>query len=244
MCPRSPVIATLMAAALLSAQGQAAERLGIGRAATRGEIAAWDIDVRPDGLGLPAGEGTIAEGDALWAEKCASCHGDFGEGVGRAPALIGGQGTLAGDRPMRTVGSYWPYVSTLYDYTRRAMPYGDARSLTDNETYALTAYILHLNDLVDVEFVLSRESFGSVALPNAAWICARRPPRRTLLPPPRRALHDRLQGRGEDHLARLGSRFDTGTGRKTGRLEGVIEQWKISRPGFVKPDPRRWRGAV
>ena len=167
MCPRMPVIATLMAAALLSAQGQAAERLGIGRAATRGEIAAWDIDVRPDGLGLPAGEGTIAEGDALWAEKCASCHGDFGEGVGRAPALIGGQGTLAGDRPMRTVGSYWPYVSTLYDYTRRAMPYGDARSLTDNETYALTAYILHLNDLVDADFVLSRESFGSVALPNA-----------------------------------------------------------------------------
>lgn len=167
MSPRTPVIAVLMAAVLLSAPVLSAERSGPGRVAAPDEIAAWDIDIRPDGLGLPAGQGSIAEGDALWTEKCASCHGDFGEGVGRVPALIGGHGTLGGDRPVRTVGSYWPYASTIFDYTRRAMPYGDARSLTDDETYALTAYILYLNDLVDDGFTLSRDSFAAVALPNA-----------------------------------------------------------------------------
>lgn len=141
--------------------------LHLGRPATEEEIAAWDIDVRPDGLGLPEGSGTVLEGEPLYTERCASCHGDFGEAIGRWPVLAGGFDTLTRERPVKTVGSYWPYLSTVYDYIRRAMPFGDARSLTDNEVYALTAYVLYLNDIVtDEEFELSRENFTSIGLPN------------------------------------------------------------------------------
>lgn len=139
----------------------------LGRAATDEEIAAWDIDVRPDGQGLPEGSGTVMDGEPIYAERCASCHGDFGEAIGRWPVLAGGHDTLTNDRPEKTVGSYWPYLSTVYDYIRRAMPFGDARSLSDDEVYALTAYVLYLNDVVtDEEFELSRENFTSIKLPN------------------------------------------------------------------------------
>lgn len=139
----------------------------LGRLATEDEIAAWDIDIRPDGAGLPEGRGTVAQGEPLFSEQCASCHGDFGEAVGRWPVLAGGQGTLTNERPEKTVGSFWPYLSTVYDYIRRAMPFGDARSLSDDEVYALTAYVLYLNDIVtDEDFELSKENFTSVLLPN------------------------------------------------------------------------------
>lgn len=153
-------------AAVESAPG-AGEVLHLGRVATPDEVAAWNIDVRPDGTGLPPGHGTVAEGEALFGERCASCHGDFGEGTGRWPVLAGGQGTLKADRPEKTIGSYWPYLSTVYDYIRRAMPFGDARSLTDDEAYAITAYLLYLNDVVtDQNFELSRDNFTSIHLPN------------------------------------------------------------------------------
>lgn len=139
----------------------------LGRPATPDEIAAWDIDVRPDGAGLPEGSGTVAEGEAIYAERCASCHGDFGEGIDRWPVLAGGQDTLTADRPVKTIGSYWPFLSTVYDYVRRAMPFGDARSLGDDEVYAITAYLLYLNDVItDEEFELSKENFSSIHLPN------------------------------------------------------------------------------
>jgi S-disulfanyl-L-cysteine oxidoreductase SoxD len=139
----------------------------LGRAATPEEIAAWDIDVRPDGTGLPEGRGTVAEGEAVFAEACAVCHGDFGEGRDRWPVLAGGQDTLTDERPQKTIGSYWPYLSTVYDYVRRAMPFGDARSLSDDDVYAITAYLLYLNDVVtDEEFELSKENFTSIRLPN------------------------------------------------------------------------------
>ncbi len=141
---------------------------GIGREATPDEIAAWDIDVRPDGLGLPEGSGNALDGEGIFTEKCAVCHGDFGEGVGRYPALAGGFDTLADDRPVKTVGSYWPYLSTAWDYIHRAMPYGDAQSLEDDEVYAIVSYILYLNDLVDEDFTLTRENFTEITLPNAA----------------------------------------------------------------------------
>lgn len=141
----------------------------IGRVATADEIVAWDIDVRPDGLGLPEGSGSVAMGEAVFEDKCASCHGDFGEGVGRYPALAGGFDTLTDERPVKTVGSYWPYLSTVWDYVHRAMPYGAAQTLSDDEVYAVTAYILYLNDLVDDdEFVLGRDNFAEISLPNAA----------------------------------------------------------------------------
>lgn len=141
--------------------------LKLGRPATPEEVAAWDIDVRPDGLGLPFGRGTVMQGEPIYEEQCASCHGDFGEAIDRWPVLAGGQGTLENDRPEKTVGSYWPYLSTVYDYIRRAMPFGNARSLSNDEVYALTAYVLYLNDVVtDENFELSNENFASIRLPN------------------------------------------------------------------------------
>lgn len=143
--------------------------LGLGRVATDAEIAAWDIDIRPDGAGLPKGSGTVARGMGIYDEQCASCHGDFGEAIGRWPVLAGGQGTLTNERPEKTIGSYWPYLSTVYDYVRRAMPFGNARLLSDDDVYALTAYLLYLNDVVaDEDFELSDENFASVKLPNEA----------------------------------------------------------------------------
>ena len=147
--------------------GNAGKILKLGRAATEKEVRAWDIDIRPDGLGLPEGRGTVAQGQVLYDENCASCHGDFGEAIGRWPVLAGGQGTLTDERPEKTVGSYWPYLSTVYDYIRRAMPFGNARSLSDDDIYALTAYVLYLNDIVDdEEFELSKTNFASIRLPN------------------------------------------------------------------------------
>lgn len=144
-----------------------ANGFGLGRTATPDEVAAWDIDVRPDGEGLPEGSGTVAVGEEIFAERCAACHGDFGEGVDRWPVLAGGQGTLKDERPVKTIGSYWPYLSTVYDYVNRAMPFGESRSLSPDEVYAITAYLLYVNDVVDdEEFELSRENFTSVRLPN------------------------------------------------------------------------------
>jgi cytochrome c len=143
--------------------------LGLGRPALPEEIKAWDIAVRPDGKGLPPGKGTVKQGDEIFQAQCASCHGEFGQGNGRWPVLAGGQGSLKADRPEKTIGSFWPDLSTVYDYIRRAMPYGNAQSLSPDEIYALTAYLLYLNDIVkDEEFELTDKNFTSVKLPNAA----------------------------------------------------------------------------
>jgi cytochrome c len=142
------------------------KRLGIGREAKPEEIAGWNIDVRPDGEGLPAGKGTVKDGEVLFTQRCAGCHGEFGEGVGRWPALAGGAGMLTGDRPVKTIGSYWPYASTIFDYVRRAQPFGDAQSLSNDELYAVVAYLLFLNDIVDQDFELTKESFRGIRMPN------------------------------------------------------------------------------
>lgn len=153
--------------ALTVASPAMAEKLGLGREALPDEIAAWDIDVRPDGLGLPEGSGDVLTGEELYIQQCASCHGDFGEGIGRWPVLAGGRGTLTNERPVKTIGSYWPYLSTVYDYVHRAMPFGAASTLSDDDVYAITAYLLYLNDIVDDDFVLSKENFLEVEMPNA-----------------------------------------------------------------------------
>ncbi len=161
---------TLMLPLLAAAPAAHAEEpaaVGIGRPATPAEIMARDIDVRgPDGAGLPEGRGTVAEGEAVYAERCAACHGEFGEGQGRMPALIGGEGTLATDRPRRTIGSFWPWAPTLFDYIRRAMPFGEAHVLTINEIYALTAFLLEVNGIVEADFVATPESLPKVRMPN------------------------------------------------------------------------------
>jgi len=167
---RERVIGTLLASGLASsllATPALAEKLGLGRAALPEELAAWDHDVRPDGLGLPEGSGDVLTGEELFSEHCAVCHGEFAEGVDNWPKLAGGMGTLDRDDPLKTVGSYWPYLSTTWDYVHRSMPFGNAQSLSDDDVYAIVAYILYSNDLVDDDFVLSKENFTEVELPNA-----------------------------------------------------------------------------
>lgn len=143
-----------------------ADTLGLGRVALPEEIAAWDLDVSPDGTGLPVGSGNVLVGEEVFADKCASCHGDFAEGVDNWPKLAGGAGTLDHEDPLKTVGSYWPYLSTTWDYVNRSMPFGDAQSLSPDEVYAIVAYIIYSNDLVDEDFVLSNETFADFELPN------------------------------------------------------------------------------
>ena len=151
----------------LSGTALAAERpFNLGTLATAEQIAGWDIDVRPDGKGAPIGSGTAADGEEVYAERCGGCHGDFCEGIDRWPILAGGLGSLVTDDPVKTVGSYWPYASTVYDYVYRAMPFGEAQSLTHDETYQVVAYILYMSDVIDDEFVLSNETIGSVKMPN------------------------------------------------------------------------------
>ncbi len=144
-----------------------AEVYGLGRLATTEEIAAWDWEVMPDGAGLPIGSGDAIDGEEVFAEKCASCHGDFAEGMGRWPELAGGIDTLDEEDPLKTVGSYWPYMSTVIDYIKRSMPFGYAGSLTNDETYAIVAYILYSNDLIEDDFILSNENALEIKMPNA-----------------------------------------------------------------------------
>ncbi|MBT8411806.1 MAG: c-type cytochrome [Octadecabacter sp.] len=140
---------------------------GLGREALPEEIAAWDVKVFPDGRGLPVGSGDVWTGEEVFVDQCASCHGDFAEGVGNWPVLAGGFGTLDRRDPVKTVGSYWEHLSTAYDYINRSMPFGNAGTLTPDETYAIVAYILYSNNMVEDDFVLSNENFTEVEMPNA-----------------------------------------------------------------------------
>ena len=160
---------TASAAVSFAAPADAGSTYNIGSTPTAAEIANLDIDIRPDGKGLPTGRGTMAEGEPIYAEKCGSCHGEFGEGAGRFPVLVGGEveDLAYADRPEKTIGSYWPFASTLYDYIYRAMPYGDAQSLTADETYAITAFLLAMNNVIDEDFVLDQDSFKTIKMPNA-----------------------------------------------------------------------------
>ena len=149
-------------------EGRPAGYYGHGEPATDVQITGWDIDVRPDGLGLPPGSGSVEDGEMLYDEQCAECHGTFGEGEGRHPSLAGGEDTLREARPHKTVGSYWKYTSTLWDYIHRAMPFARPESLSDDEVYAVTAYVLYLNELVEDDFVLSQQNLAEMRLPNEA----------------------------------------------------------------------------
>lgn len=141
--------------------------LGIGREALPEEIAAWNLDVSPNGTGLPPGSGSVEDGEMLFSENCASCHGEFAEGSGNWPKLAGGEDTLANKDPVKTVGSYWPHLSTVWDYVHRSMPFGNAQSLEPDEVYAIVAYILYSNFIVDEDFTLSNETFSELVMPNA-----------------------------------------------------------------------------
>lgn len=157
-------LSLLVASAALAEEGKI---FGLGTPATPEEIAAWDIDIRPDGQGLPTGNGTAEAGETVYAEQCAFCHGDFGEGIGRYPVLMGGFDSLTADRPEKTVGSYWPYASTVWDYIYRAMPFGNAQSLSVDDTYAVTAYVLYLNEIVDYDQMIDQSNLAAIEMPNA-----------------------------------------------------------------------------
>ena len=137
-----------------------------GQAVAPADIAPWDISIGPDGAGLPPGSGTVAQGAAVYAAKCQACRGEKGVG-GPNDALVGGIGSLApGNAPVKTVGSYWPYATTLFDYIRRAMPFSETKSLTSDELYAVSAYILNLNGILGINEVLDAQSLPKVRMPN------------------------------------------------------------------------------
>ncbi|HMO08361.1 MAG TPA: c-type cytochrome [Paracoccaceae bacterium] len=144
-----------------------AQTYGLGRPALPEEISAWDVAVLPDGTGLRPGQGSVEEGEEVFGAACAACHGDFAEGIDSWPPLAGGTGSLTDPRPVKTVGSYWPHLSTAWDYIHRSMPFGAAQTLSVDETYAIVAYILYSGGIVEDDFVLSHENFAGVVLPNA-----------------------------------------------------------------------------
>lgn len=140
------------------------------------DIAAWDIDILPDGTGLPLGQGTAGEGKIIYEQKCAVCHGVNGEG-GISPALAGGDPLSNGIDTGKTIGNFWPYATTIFDYTRRAMPWFAPRTLTDNEVYSLTAYLLVLNDIISDEVVMNANTLPEVRMPNRDGFIVRFPER-------------------------------------------------------------------
>jgi mono/diheme cytochrome c family protein len=155
-----------LASAAASLAASAADSPNLGRAATADEIAAWDISIGPDGAGLPAGSGTAKQGEAVYAAKCLACHGEKGAGKPN-DQLVGGQGTIAGDKPaMKTIGSYWPYATTVFDYVRRAMPYTESKSLSPDEVYAVAAYILNLNGVIGEADTMDAQTLPKVKMPN------------------------------------------------------------------------------
>lgn len=161
----------LLAATLLATIAGASTRADaphyhLGRAATAADIAAVGISVGPDGIGLPPGKATARDGRPVFEAKCASCHGLHGEGIVPYPALAGGQGTLKSTQPILTIGSYWPYATTVWDYINRAMPYPSPGTLTSQEVYALTAYLLYLNKIVTERQIIDPTTLPRIRMPN------------------------------------------------------------------------------
>jgi cytochrome c len=162
MCWRNKIVVFATAIASVASSAHAYD---FGRAATSDEIKLWDIDVRPDGKGLPEGSGTVARGRSVYEENCEVCHGPNGQG-GIKDRLVGGQGSLATESPVKTVGSYWPYATTLFDYIHRAMPYQAPGSLSVDDTYAVAAYILNLNGILPSDGKLDMNSLPAIKMPN------------------------------------------------------------------------------
>ncbi|MEA2889508.1 MAG: S-disulfanyl-L-cysteine oxidoreductase SoxD [Bradyrhizobium sp.] len=166
MRTRELQIAMLAAVALACATpARAQSPYAIGRAATPAEIAGWNIDIDSEGHNLPPGNGSVSHGREVFDQQCAACHGGKGEG-GIGDQLVGGQGTLATPKPVRTVGSYWPYAPTLFDYIRRAMPQNAPQSLSNDDVYAVSAYILNLNGLLPADAALDARTLAAIKMPN------------------------------------------------------------------------------
>ncbi|MEO8714593.1 MAG: cytochrome c [Acetobacteraceae bacterium] len=162
---RIPDLAAALACLVLALPAAAQTHDTIGRPATAGEIAGWNIDVAPDGKNLPPGSATVAQGGEVFATQCAACHGAKGEG-GMGDRLAGGMGSLASAKPIKTVGSYWPYATTLFDYIRRAMPQNAPQSLSNNDVYAVSGYVLFLNGLLAETATVDASTLLAVKMPN------------------------------------------------------------------------------
>src|SRR6266852_9115546 len=168
--PKSEIAKTwgIVAAAVLLAGAVALAQsptYSVGRTPTEEDTRALGLMVAPDGTGLPAGSGTAVEGKQVFTARCASCHGQKGEG-GDGPALVGGKGTLATPTPKKTVGSYWPYATTVWDYVNRAMPFNQPGTLSHDDVYAVAAYVLFLNDIIGNNQTMDANSLPKVKMPN------------------------------------------------------------------------------
>ena len=157
----------LGAALLLAATAAgSAQTPQFGQPISPADLAPWDIEILPSGAGLPPGSGTVAQGEAVYTTKCQACHGAKGAGQPN-DRLVGGQGTIrAGQAPVKTIGSYWPYATTLFDYVRRAMPWSNPKSLTNDEVYAVSAYLLNLNGVIGENDVMNAQTLAKVNMPN------------------------------------------------------------------------------
>jgi len=159
-------LVTVSASLLVLSSAALAEGPGLGRVATPDEIASWDVSIGPDGAGLPPGRGTPKQGETVFAKKCVACHGEKGAGKPN-DQLVGGRGSLSGEQaPVKTVGSFWPYATTLFDYVRRAMPLNAPKSLSDDEVYAVSAYILQLNGIIGEADAMDAQTLPQVQMPN------------------------------------------------------------------------------
>ena len=159
------LLASTVFAGLALCSGAHAAGPGLGQEISDDDLSAWDISIEPNGGGLPPGSGSVSAGADVYAAKCAQCHGATGT-EGPTDPLAGGIGSLTTETPAKTVGSFWPYATTLFDYTRRAMPFDAPQSLTADETYAVTAYVLHLNGILEEDAVLDAASLPALAMPN------------------------------------------------------------------------------
>ena len=159
------VALALIVGGCASASPSAMDGPNLGLEATPAQIAGWDISVGPDGVGLPPGKGTPATGATVYEQKCQVCHGAKGAGQPN-DRLVGGQGTLASKAPVRTIGSYWPYATTVFDYVRRSMPYTQPHSLSNDEVYAVTAYLLNLNGIIGENDEMNAQTLPKVRMPN------------------------------------------------------------------------------
>jgi len=162
---QKPSLLSISTLLVLGAAALSAQTYEVGREATAEEVAAWDVTIGPEGRELPAGSGTAKDGAQVYEVRCKECHGEDGVGGDQA-GLVGNPEQLKQAPPIKTVGSYWPYATTLFDYTRRAMPFEDPGTLSADQVYAVTAYVLHLNGLVAEDDVLDRESLPKVVMPN------------------------------------------------------------------------------
>src|SRR5215470_3309694 len=174
----SPKALAVVSMVLLAGCAPAAHREtpDLGRIVTPADIAGWDISIPPDGTGLPPGSGTAVAGIAVYEQKCQACHGAKGSGQPN-DRLVGGGGTLASKTPVRTIGSYWPYATTVFDYVRRAMPYTQPQSLSNDEVYAVTAYLLNLNGIIGEGDEMNARTLPKVKMPNQANFIVVYPPR-------------------------------------------------------------------